>query len=517
MMKSSRQKNSILNASAVFVCKTVQIFLSFAVRRILIINLGEEILGLDGLFSSILQILSLADLGINTAIVYSLYKPIAESNEKKIAALVSFFKRFYFCVGVIIICFGIIFTPFLTYVINFPNDVDHISLYFMVTILGTASSYFLSSRRIIFEADQRNRIVTVTDMISAVLLQLLQLVVIRLFNRYIVVLVLRITLSITGNIIIYLLGNMQYPYLSKYEKETLDKQVKKELFKNTGAVLCHKIGGVFVTGTDSLIISTFISTIISGYYSNYLSIINSVSFFVTGILNALIPSIGDLKATSDDIDHHHSILEEVVLINYCMSAFCTICLVSLINPFIVLWVGEKFLFNIHIVILLCTNFYISTMRFGVGTFCTAAGLFKETLVKPIAEGIINLVVSLAMVKTFGVIGIFFGTFISLILGSVWVDPFFLYKKWFKRSSKHYFITYTMMLVVTCILCVAVFYISSALFARSIACFFARTLVVIVLAVMGIGISTLIFPGHKRLFARIKGIVVKILESQNFHA
>lgn len=505
-MKNSRQKNSILNSSSVFVCKTIQIFLSFVVRRILIIHLGEEILGLDGLFSSILQILSLADLGINTAIVYSLYKPIAEENERKIAALVSFFKRFYLGVGIAIVCIGAMLTPLLAYIINLPNDVEHIPLYFMITILGTASSYFLSSRRIIFEADQRNRIVTIVDAMSAVFLQILQLLIIWLFKSYLVVLVLRVILSASGNILIYLLGNKQYPYLHKYENARLGKNEKLDLFKNTGAVLCHKVGGVFVTGTDSLIISVFIGTIISGYYSNYLSIFNSVSFFVTGTLNALIPSIGDLKASSDDIEHHHSVMQEVVLINYCMSSFCTICLVCLVNPFITLWVGEKFLFSVPIVVLLCANFYVSTMRFGVGAFCTAAGLFKETLIKPIAEGAINLIVSLTMVRTYGVAGVFLGTFTSLVFGSVWVDPYFLYKKWFKRSSKNYFFTYIVMLTITCFLCFVVYYINSMFYTSGFTLFLLRTFLVAIISSIGIGISIFLFPGHEKLILRFKTIL-----------
>ena len=244
----------------------------------------------------------------------------------------------------------------------------------------------------------------------------------------------------------------------------------------------------------------------AGYYSNYFTIINSVSIFVTMSIGALTPSIGNLKAESNDINHHYEVLKEVILLNFLMSAFCTSSLLCLLNPFIDLWIGEKFIFKLPIVIVLCLNFYISTMRFGVGAFGTAAGLFKETVFKPILEGVINLVVSITLVRYYGIIGVFIGTTASLVLGSVWVDPYFLFKKWFNKSLKDYFVTYIGMLVYTILISIIIYSVVFYIPNDGIWGFVYKVVVVVVLNTIFYGMGARMFPGYRQLKKRITSVL-----------
>lgn len=506
-MSESRSTKSIRNVTFIAVSKLLQMLLTFAVRTILIKNLGVEILGLDGLFSSVVTVLSIADLGLGSAVIYSLYKPIAEKDERLIAAYISFFDKVYSIIGCIILVFGILSIPFLKYLVNLDTPVNNVELIYILMIASTAATYFFSSRRIIYEADQSSYKTTLIDFIFNIGLQVTQIIIILLFKEYIIVLIIRAIFALLNNIAIYLRGNARYKYLTKYQQEKLGRENIVGLWKNTGVIMCHKVGGVLVSGVDNMIISSFIGTLYSGYYSNYLLVITSITSFITLGLNALVPSVGNLRATTENAEHHYRVFKEILLTNYIMSAFASVMLYVELDNLINIWVGTDFLLEKDVVLLLCINFYISTMRYGCGAFNTAAGYFKQTLIKPIAEGIINLIVSIALVRYIGMLGVFLGTTTSLMLGSVWVDPYVLYRNWFKKSSLEYFGQYAMMLILTSGIGAIIHFAGSIyvphnffeLVTHAVAC----ALICMILVFM----SALILPGRRDLSQRVRSMIV----------
>ena len=390
--------------------------------------------------------------------------------------------------------------------VNLDTSVNNIEIIYILTILSTALTYFFASRRIMYEADQSSYKITVVDFVFNVGLQVAQILIILLFKEYIVVLIIRAVFALFNNIAIYLKGNAQYRYLTKYKREKLKRDNIIALWKNTGAIMCHKVGGVLVSGVDSIIISAFIGTLFSGYYSNYLLVITSITTFITLGLNALIPSVGNLRVTTESTEHHYRVFKEVLLTNYFMSAFAGVMLYVELDNFINIWVGSKFLLEKEVVFLLCINFYISTMRFGGGAFNTAAGYFKQTLIKPIAEGIINLTVSLVLVQHIGMLGVFWGTTISLILGSVWVDPYVLYKNWFRRSSLEYFGQYAIMLAFTFGIGTIMHFAGSLYMPQNFIELVIHALVSAFACVILVLLSTLVLPGRKDLFQRVKTVL-----------
>lgn len=504
-MSESRSKKSVRNVAFIAASKFLQMLLTFAERTILIKYLGVEILGLDGLFASVISVLSIADLGLGSAVIYSLYRPIAEKDEKTIAAYISFFNKVYSIIGCIVILIGFLTIPFLKYLINLDASINNVTIIYILTILSTATTYFFSSRRIIFEADQSSYKITSIDFVFNVGLKIGQIIVILLFREYIIVLIIRVLFALFNNIVIYLRGNAHYRYLTEYKREKLERKHIIALWKNTGVIMCHKIGGVLVSGVDNMIISAFIGTLFSGFYSNYLLIISCITAFITLGLNALVPSVGNLRVTSENTEHHYRVFKEILLTNYILSTFAGVMLYVELDNLINVWVGTDFLLKKEVVFLLCFNFYISTMRYGCGAFNTAAGYFKQTLIKPIAEGIINLIVSLVLVQHVGMLGVFLGTTISLILGSVWVDPCVLYKNWFKKSSLEYFGQYAVMLIIALGIGVIMQRAGSVYIPENFPELVVHTLICAFVCMMLVLLSTLVLPGRKELYQRVNNM------------
>lgn len=512
-MSKGRTRNAVINVAVNLTSKVLQLLLSFVFRTLLIRYAGNEILGLDGLFSSIVTVLNMADLGIVTAVIYFLYRPIVECDYEKIAATMNFFQKFYISVGVFVLSVGCALIPILPFLVKLPENSNvNINLIYVLTIINTATSYFLSSRRIIFEANQELYRLTLIDFIVQVALQITQIIIIVTIKNYIAILIARIVYQVLTNIFIWIYALKKYPWLKN--KSKLSKDCKKTLLTNTSAVMVHKVGGVLVTGTDNIIISSFISTLLVGFYSNYNLIISSLSTIAIAIITVLTPSIGNLKESSKDIEHHYKIFKKINSLSYIMIAFMSICLFNLINPFIQIWLGKEYLFDTNVVLVLCVNFYISLMRYPIGAFATAGGYFKQTTIKPIAESIINLVVSLSLVNYIGILGVFLGTTVSLVLGSLWVEPVIVYKKWFKKNSLLFFINYIMQFIVLVVLSTIIYYINKFItFENEIGSFVCKMVIAIIISILGLFAYSLIVPEFRETLVAGKRKIKKVFRKK----
>lgn len=489
MENKTRTQNSIRNSITALLCKIFVLILSFITRTLFIRYLGKELLGIEGLFSNILTILNLADLGISTAVTFLLYKHIAENNGKKTAAIIAYLHRFYIIIGTVVFVVGLALIPVLPSLINLDKPIQNLNLYYILTLLITCSSYFFASRRVIFEANQNSYILNITECISSAICSVLKLVILFTSKSYALYISTSILANILTNTIIHILGNKRFPDLTQYKKEILSKNEKKDLYKNVSAVMSHKVGGVLVSGTDNILISVLLNTILVALYSNYLLIINMLMSIIVLLINAITPSVGNLKECSNNIEHDYDVYKQINLVTFWLVSITTICMFVLFNTFIETWLDSSFLLELPVVFILCFNYYISLLRHGIGSFATAAGYFKKTWFKPYLEGIINLVVSIILAPYLGIAGIFLGTTFSLILGSVWIDPVVTFKNWFKKSSIKYFISYILQLIVlfivgaSCLFVVNLINITNSwvnLIVKAIICFVLSNLLYLIL-------------------------------------
>ncbi|MGW9164779.1 lipopolysaccharide biosynthesis protein [Priestia megaterium] len=441
-----RTDNTFKNIQTALIGQSLGIILNFVSRIFFVKYLGAEYLGVNGLFTNILSLLSLADLGIGSALVYSMYKPLAANDKNQIKSLMNFYAKVYNIIGIAILILGLILLPFLNLLIKDRPNIPHLNFYYVLFLLNTVITYFYAYRRSIIIADQKNYIVSYYHNLYIVVLNIIQILLLVTTKNYFLYLASQTILIFVENYVIYIKSKKLYPYLNNIKGYKLDKVTLNTIIKNTKALIYHKIGTVAVFSTDNLVISTFIGVFWVGLYSNYSLIVSALNAIIGQFFNSFTASVGNLNA-SDDRNRTYYIFNVINFLNFWVIGFCSICLLCLFNPFITLWLGSKYLLDNATVLILVLNFYLMGMRKTPLIFKDAAGLFWNDRYKPIAEATVNLVASIILVKYMGLIGVFIGTAISTIFVSLWIEPYVLYKHGFKKPLLNYFIRYSIYTVV----------------------------------------------------------------------
>ena len=451
----SRSEKSIKNLSTAIIGQGVGVVISFVTRIFFLKLLGSEYLGLNGLFVNILSVLSLAELGVGEAITYSLYKPLAKKDITKCQMLMQLYKKVYTIIGLVIIILGLMITPFLSFLIKEMPNVSGINIIFILFVLNTAISYFFSYKRNLIIADQKRYIATIYRYVFYAVLNIIQIVYLAINKDYIGYLIIQIIMTILENVLVSIKADKMYPYLKERKKVSLDKETKAEIIKNTKAMMMHKVGGIVVSSTDNILISKFIGIIEVGIYSNYYLIINALNIVYAQLYSSIVASIGNLCIEGNK-EEEYLVFKRIDFLGFWIYSFSSICLASLLNPFIEIWVGSQYLFPFYVVLMITINFYIYGMRKVNLTFKEATGLFYKDRWKAIIEVVVNLIISIILVKKLGVFGVFLGTFISSVTVCVWVEPYILFKYIFNKSLKEYFIYYFKYMLVTVLIGTIIF-------------------------------------------------------------
>lgn len=434
----SRTKNMILNIATGTAGEIIQLLLQFICRTIFIYTLSAEYLGINGLFENILKLLSLTELGFGSALIYSMYKPIAEGDQKQICALMNLYRKIYSIIGCIILGLGLLLVPFLPYLIKGGTSIPNLSLIYILVLLNSVSTYFLGYRSSIINASQKKYITISIQKIFAVAEVLLKTFILLYFKAYIIYLCIGIICNVCSNITQYIVANKMYPYLKEDKKALPNATERKEIFKNTKAMAMHKIGSVIVTGTDNLLISAFVNIASVGIYSNYTLILNSVSRFTDLIGSTMTASVGNLVATCD-MKRVYKTYCKITFMNIWIHGFCACCFMTLFNAFITVWIGNQFTFPEYVVALIVINRFLTGFRDSTLIFRDAMGLFWYDRYKPILEIIVNLVVSIILVQFIGISGVFLGTIVSSIGVCCWIEPYVLFKYGFKMKVSYYYL------------------------------------------------------------------------------
>ena len=500
----SRTRNSVRNLSYAVIGQAIGFVISFIARIFFIRVLGREYLGLNGLFTNILTILSLAELGVGEAITFSLYKPLAENDTKKCTMLMQVYKKVYTIIGCAILVIGFCLTPFLPLIIKNMPDIPYINLIYILFVVNTAVSYFFSYKRNLIIADQKRYIATFYRYLAHAVFTFLEIVYLILFKNYIGYLLIMIAATLADNIMVSRKADKMYKFLKTEEQIPLDPESKDKIIKNTKAMMMHKVGGVVVNSTDNILLSMFVSLDSVGLYSNYFFITNALNSVTTHVFNSVTASVGNLFATSDS-KKAYKVFKEVFFLDYFMYSFIAVSLLCLFNPFIELWVGKEYLFGFDIVCIIVINVYIAGMRKAVLTFREASGLFYKDRWKAVFEAIINLGTSIILAIYFGTFGVFLGTFISSVTVCVWVEPLILYKYGFKEKLIEYFKLYFMYAIVTIACCALTYYLCSFInYGRFVSLILKACLCVIVPNVINIILfrNTEQYQYFKNLFRRI---------------
>lgn len=437
---ASRTDNSLKNIKFAIIGQVCGLLVGFLARAVFVKILSAEYLGINGLFSNILSILSLAELGIGSAMVYSMYKPLAANDTKKVAILMKIYKKAYSVIGIVVLSVGLVLTPFLSLFINNMPDIPEIKLYYVMYVINSALAYFFSYKRSLIIADQKRYIATIYRYGLFVICSMVQCIALYITHNYTIYLVVQLCSTLLENIAISSKADKMYPYLKEKVREGLPGEEKRELIKNIKAMSIHQLGNVLVQSTDNLLISRMVSLVSVGIYSNYFMITNALNVVYGLIYNSVTASVGNLCATESSTKIKQ-FFEYFNFALFWLYAFSAICLVTLFNPFITIWVGKEYLFSMDIVLVIALNFYLYGMRRCIVVFRNAMGIFWYDRYKALLEAILNLVFSIYLGRLYGIIGIFAGTIVSTIFANLLIEPRILFKYGFKISSLGYYYEY----------------------------------------------------------------------------
>lgn len=437
----TRTEHSMRNLRYALIFQTAAMVIAFLTRRVFVSVLNQEYLGLDGTFSNLLVVLSLAELGVGEAITFSLYKPLAEGDTEKIRTLIELYRRVYRIIRIGITVLAVLLAPFLPVIIKDFPDTSEVYFIYALFVANSALSYFFVYKQSLILADQRRYLITMWRYGLWTVLYLIQAVLLWLTRNYILYLILQLAETLLENWVLAREADRLYPFLRKTTPPSpLDRRSQREIVRNTKAMFLHKIGGAVVFNTDNLLLSYFIGIVSVGLYSNYLLIIKGLRNCYKMVFGAFTGSVGNLGTTQEK-EQIRQVYRWLNFAGSWMIGFFSICLMVLFNPFLELWVGKEYLFATDIVFWIVVNFYVTGMREVNQTFLNGLGLFWHMRYKSVAESVINLVVSIALVGPLGISGIFIGTFASTMLTCFWIEPYILFRYAFSRSLIWYLLQY----------------------------------------------------------------------------
>ncbi len=416
---SSRTQKSVRNIAFSIVYQLVTLFSNFFIKTILIKNLGIQYTGVSALFTDILTVLSVAELGFGTAVSYALYRPLYEKDDIQIAKLMRLFQQIYRIVFSVIVAAGIVCLIFLTYIVkDVPDIKENIHIIFIFFILKTAVSYLFVYKATLLEANQEKHIVSAVGIVICVLTTVLEAAAIAVFESYIGYLTVMVTMVIVQNVTISLVANHRYPMLKSECREGLSLTERKEIFRNVRALAIYKISGALQRGVDSVIISAMLGTSLVGFLSYYKMIVNHVDSLFGQVFEAMKPSVGNLAA-SENSERQYTVFKKMCFLSFAIGNFIAVSLITLLNPFIALWLGSNYLLGMNIVILLTADIYIITMVRPYESFRNANALFVQGKYRPAVMVILNIVLSIGLAYKWGLAGILFATVAARLLTHVW--------------------------------------------------------------------------------------------------
>ncbi len=435
-----RSVNSVRNALFSLLFFILSILASFIGRTVFIQCLGAEYLGVRGLLTSLLDFLSLAELGVGSAVSYALYKPLLQGDTVKMKALLRTFRKCYYMIGTVILFLGMALVPFLTaFMKEIPVGIPMhtIRICFMLYTANTAISFFLSHKRILIVCDQRGYLSEISGGIAKLVLTALQIAVLIITRSFLLYLVVMILCTTAECLVISGIANRLYPFARELrEAEQLNDGERRELRNNVAAILMHKIGTVIVFSSDNLIISRFVGIVTVGLYSNYSLLISSVGSMIQRIFWGSTASMGNLMA-GEDTERGEKAFFHMLFLNSWLSGWAAVGLLCLTQPLIRLWLGASYVMDPVVLVIAVLCFYFTNVRITVLSFKDAAGVFRQDWFKPLIESAVNITVSIPLAIRFGIAGVLAGTVISMLTVAFWYEAKVFFRDRFHQGIRKY--------------------------------------------------------------------------------
>lgn len=436
-MRTDNSRKNLISGISVTLLLTL---LGFFTRKVFVDAVGVEYLGLNGLLTNILSVVSLLEGGFGTSIVYNLYRPLAEGDRPRVVALIQLYRKIYRYIALGVLTMGLCIYPFLDVFIKQGEALRYVSVVFFIFLFNSILPYLTAHKWSLVNADQKQYKLTWINLTYQAGLSLTKLAILYFTKNYILYLVVEALFGVGLNCAVVRRVNSLYPYIVTRVRHKVDTPTRKTIVGNSKALFLHSLGGYFAHSTDNIIISSFVSISMVGLYSNYTLISGYVNGYMTQVLNSFSESVGNLIATESP-DRVYSVFKTIFMVNFIVISIPVIVLANVINPFVAWWLGGEYLLGDVTVAVILANLFIFGMRSSALTFKVKSGIFLQDRFSPLIQGVINLVLSLVFVRFWGITGVLFGTTVSVLSVGFWQYPRLVYKYTFKKPLRLYFIKY----------------------------------------------------------------------------
>lgn len=434
--EGSRTLYSILNTVTSVVGQFLKLILQFVTRTVFIYTLGKAYLGINGLFSDILSMLSLTELGFDTAINFQLYKPLAEKDDKRVRILMKFYKQAYRVIGFVILGLGICLIPTLPFLIRDYDSLASLginaTLIFLLYLMQNVSTYlFFAYRSAVVKADQKKYLLDIADYAVTLAGNIAQILILIFLRDFVIYTAVLIVFFILKNLVEATIATHYYPQFFTKEEESLSREEVRGLFKDCGALFVYKVNGVVLKATDNIVLSTFMGLAIVGLYSNYLLFYTTIKSLMNQIYTAIKASTGNLFATSsmDKKYQFFCVMNYLTIILYGTAAVgVSVCGDELIRT----WISDEYVIAQPFAILIGIEILFYGIQTNLGQIRNVTGVFRQMWYRPLIGIIINIVISVWMVQVCGIYGVILGTISASLLSNFIVDPSVIYKYGFKN-------------------------------------------------------------------------------------
>lgn len=437
MDKNNRTYKSIRNSIFALLGQFITILLNFVSRTVFIHTLGAVYLGVNGLFTNLLTVLSFAELGFSTAIIYEMYAPLANDDKRKVSALMNLYGKIYRYIGISIFFIGSFLIPSLDCFIKdtsvIPKDLPPLWIIYLLFLINTSISYFFNYKRSIIVASQNGYLDSLNQMTYNIIRNALQIIALLFFNSFILFLTIQLLCTFFSNVSITLKANKLFPYLKDYKNEKVSEKILKSIKKNVFAMTFNKLGGVVVGGVDNLLMSKFVGVISVGYYSNYLLIVTTIKTLFIQLFSPITASVGNYVVDKSE-GEMFSFFKKLLFVNVYLAMFGTICLATLINSFIGLFWGNDYVFSTDLTLAIILNFYVDRIRQTSQIFIDVKGLFWQIKWRSLTEALVNVCLVLLFIKCdMGLSGILYAVLLTNIFVNFWWEPYIVFKNLFMKS------------------------------------------------------------------------------------
>lgn len=446
MRNRTRTEYSILNILTGLGGYFLNTVLGFVCRMVFVQCLSADYLGVNGLFTNILSMLSLAELGVGSAIVFALYKPLSENDEGKIASLMKLYGKAYRIIGLLVFGVGLLLMPFLNLIIQEqPVIAENIYLLYFLNLFNTASSYFFSYRSSLMIAAQRNYIVSGINYAVTILQSVVQMVFLLVWRNYLGYLLIQTVGTFLYNVIVSSVAAKHFPYIRRKDADPLPKNERKALFSNIRDLMIYKISGLLVNSTDNILITFFDGLATTGIASNYTLLVNTLNSLLAQVFNGLTASIGNHNA-SETKEKQYEMFRFLNMMNFWIFGWAALGIVFCSSDLVKLCFGEEYVLPIEIPLIMAANFYTVGMMNAVWTYKHTMGLFHYGRFIQIATGILNIVMSVVLGRFWGLFGILAATLVARGLTNLWYDPMAVFRYGFDKPPVEYLLRYLWYLV-----------------------------------------------------------------------